>query len=48
MKYRRRARRYSETVNEKFPACVGIPVIAPVWLFSVSPGGKAPVDTVQV
>lgn len=30
-------------VKEKVPACVGVPVIAPVLEFNVSPVGKLPV-----
>jgi hypothetical protein len=29
-------------VNEKEPALVGIPVIAPVEVFTLSPGGSVP------
>ncbi len=29
-------------VNEKVPGCVGVPVMAPVEVFSVSPAGRLP------
>jgi hypothetical protein len=37
----------SLTVNEKDPDSLGVPVIIPVAAFSDSPGGSAPVASVQ-
>jgi hypothetical protein len=36
------------TLKFQLPACVGMPEIAPVELFSVRPGGRAPAVTAHV
>jgi hypothetical protein len=35
-------------VNEKFPACVGVPLIAPDAEFNVRPLGSDPAEMLQV